>query len=116
MKRIISAFYNSVAGLKHGFGHESAIREELIIILISVPVAPFIAQDIWHLWLLWSVLLVVLLTELLNTGIEQLANKITRDYADEIKFAKDCGSAAVLAALFIAIGAWGISIYQFFTS
>lgn len=115
MKRIISAFYNSAAGLKHGFRHETAIREELIVILLSIPVAPFIAQSIWHMWLLWSVLLLVLLTELLNTGIEQVCNKITRDYSDEIKFAKDCGSAAVLASLLIAGSAWAISIYQFFT-
>jgi len=114
MKRIIAAFFNSMAGLRHGFKHETALREELIILLVSVPVALVIARDAWHLLLLWGVLLLLLLTELLNTGIEQLANKITREYADEIKFAKDCGSAAVLCALLIAGSVWVLSLYQFF--
>lgn len=114
MKRMIAAFFNSVAGLRHGFGHETAIREELVLIAVSIPVAPFIARDAWHLVLLWSVLLLILVTELLNTGVEQIANKITREYADEIRFAKDCGSAAVLCACLIALAVWGLSFAEFF--
>lgn len=114
MKRIIAAFFNSVAGLRHGFSHETAIREELIVLAVSIPVAPLIARDLWHLLLLWSVLLLLLLTELLNTGIEQVANKVTREYADEIRFAKDCGSAAVLMAILIAVGVWALSLSEYF--
>ena len=114
MKRFIAAFYNSAAGLRHGFKHETAIREELIVLAVSLPVAPLIAQDIWHMLLLWSVLLLILLTELLNTGVEQVANKITREYADEIKFAKDCGSAAVLCSLIIAGSVWALSVWEVF--
>ena len=112
MKRLIAAFFNSVAGLKHGFVHETAIRQELLLLAVSIPAVPFITLDPWHMLMLWGSILLILLTELLNTGIEQVANKVTRDFAPEIKFAKDCGSAAVLIATIIAAGVWGITVWE----
>jgi len=112
MKRLIAAYFNSLAGLRHGFVHEKAIREEIILFLISLPVAPFIAKDAWHLILLWSVILLILIAELLNTGIESVADRVTKDFSEEIKFAKDCGSAAVLIASIIAAAVWGLSLWE----
>ncbi|MEM7069305.1 MAG: diacylglycerol kinase [Pseudomonadota bacterium] len=114
MKRLVSAFFNSIAGLRHGFGNETAIRQELVLLLASLVVVPLITLDPWRMLALWATLLLLLLTELLNTGIEQVANKITREFAPEIKFAKDCGSAAVLAASIIAAGTWGIVLWERF--
>lgn len=112
MKRMISAFFNSMAGLRHGFGNETAIREELLLLLVSLPIVPFLTLDPWRMLMLWASLLLILLTELLNTGIEQVANKVTREFALEIKFAKDCGSAAVLISALIAAGVWGITFWE----
>jgi len=112
MKRIIAATFNSLAGLKHGFRHEAAIRQEIILLFMAVPLALLLTFDPWRLLALWGSLLIVLMAELLNTGVEQVANKITRDYADEIRFAKDCGSAAVMCALAIAGAVWGIVLLE----
>lgn len=116
MKRLLSAFMNSIAALKHGFVHEAPIREEIILLLISLPFAFLLAQDAWHFLLLVSVILAILIIELLNTGIEALADEITLDYSKQIKIAKDCGSAAVLGTTIIAAGVWGITLWEFFTS
>ncbi len=115
MKRWIAAFKNSVAALRHGFKNETPIREEIILFLISLPIAPFIAKDAWHLLLLWSVILFILIVELLNTGIEALADEVTLEHRDNIRIAKDCGSAAVLLASLIAAGVWAISLWEYFT-
>ena len=114
MKRLVAAFVNSAAGLRHGFFNETAIRQELLLLLFSLPIVPILSLDPWRMLLLWGSLLLILLTELLNTGIEQVANKITREFAPEIKVAKDCGSAAVLMATIIAAGVWGITIWEYF--
>ncbi|MEM9331626.1 MAG: diacylglycerol kinase [Pseudomonadota bacterium] len=116
MKRMISAFLNSVAGLRHGFGNETAIREELLLLTLSIFIVPAITFDPWYMMAMFSSVLLLLLTELLNTGIEQVANRVTREFAPEIKFAKDCGSAAVLAAAVIASGVWGITIWEWLFS
>lgn len=114
MKRWIAAFKNSVSAISHGFKNEVPIREEIILFLISLLFAPFLAQDAWHLLLLWGVILLILIVELLNTGIEALADELTLERRENIKIAKDCGSAAVLLALIIAAGVWGISLWQYF--
>lgn len=113
MKRWLAAFKNSYAGLRHGFAHEAPIREEILVFLISLPVAPFISNGVWHLLLLWGVLLFILIVELLNTGIEALADELTLEKRDNIRIAKDCGSAAVLLSTLIAVAVWGVSIWQF---
>ena len=112
MKRLISAFFNSLSGLRHGFIHETAIRQEIIVFLISIPVALLMTTDPWQLLLLWGTILLILVVELLNTGIEQIANLITHEFRPEIKFAKDCGSAAVLLATILAIAVWCIVLYE----
>ena len=112
MKRLIAAFFNSIAGLREGFRSEVAIRQELLLLLISIPIVPIITLEPWRMLMLWASLLLVLLTELLNTGIEQMANRLTKEFAPEIKLAKDCGSAAVLIATIIAAGIWGLVLYD----
>lgn len=113
MKRILAAFVNSYHGLVHGFKNEAPIREEIILLIFSIPFAFFLAKDAWHFILLISVLLLILIIELLNTGIEALADKITMEHSSHIKIAKDCGSAAVLGATLIAFGVWGVTLYEY---
>jgi len=96
MKRLIAAFKNSIAGLRHGFVHEKAIREEIILFLISLPVAPFIAKDAWHLILLWSVILLILIAELLNTGIESQKISPKKSNSPKIAARQQCLSQASL--------------------
>lgn len=116
MKRILAAFVNSYHGLIHGFKNEAPIREEIVLLMVSIPFAIFLASDVWHFLLLISVVLLILIVELLNTGIEALADKITLEHSNQIKIAKDCGSAAVLGASIVALGVWGVTLYEYFIS
>lgn len=116
MKRILAAFVNSYHGLIHGFKNEAPIREEIILLLVGIPFAVFLANDAWHFLLLVSVLLLILIVELLNTGIEALADKITMEHSSHIKIAKDCGSAAVLGAAVIAASVWGLTLWEYVTA
>lgn len=113
MKRILAAFVNSYHGLVHGFKNEAPIREEIILLVLSVPVAYLISDDAWRFLLLIAVVLMILIVELLNTGIEALADKITLEHSQQIKIAKDCGSAAVLGASLIAFSVWVIAIWEY---
>lgn len=112
MKRIVAAFFNSLAGLRFGFSREAALREEMVLIALSAPLAPLLTLEPWKLLALWGSLLLLLCVELLNTGIEKLADRVTRDDDGLVKIAKDCGSAAVLMATLIAAGAWGIALWE----
>ena len=95
MNRILAAFRNSWNGLVHASRNEAAFRQEIGALIIAVPLAMWLADRPLVFALLVAPLLLLLVVELLNTGIEAICDGLSRDYMDEIKIAKDCGSAAV---------------------
>ncbi|WP_407946652.1 diacylglycerol kinase [Pararhizobium mangrovi] len=111
---MIKAFRNSCAGMAHLIRHEAAFRSEMILFVVAIPAAWYLADSLaTFIWLLGS-LLVIMIVELLNTGIEQVCNALTREYRDEIRIAKDCGSAAVLLATLLAGAVWLVTLYTVF--
>ena len=61
--------------------------------------------------LIGAVLLLIMI-EVLNTGIEAACDAISREFHIEIQLAKDCGSLAVLISIVIATGIWGIALIE----
>jgi len=112
MKRIVAAFFNSLAAIRFGFTREPALREEMILFAIALPVAPLLTLEPWKLITLWGSLLVVLAIEFLNTGLEKLADRVTRQDDPLIAIAKDCGSAAVLMSLLLAGAVWALALWE----
>ncbi|MBN9047113.1 MAG: diacylglycerol kinase [Rhizobiales bacterium] len=106
MRRIFLAFLNSLRALGHLAGNEKAVQQELALFVISLPVAFFLARTWLAFLLLTGSLLFLILIEVLNTGIEATCNAITRDFREEIRIAKDCGSLAVLIAVIFAATIW----------
>lgn len=114
MRRLINAFRNSRAGLTYLARHEAAFRTEIALLVISVPVAWWLAESLGSfIWLVGSIV-VIMIVEMLNTGIEQVCNGLSRSYMEEIKIAKDCGSAAVLLATLLAGAVWLAALYSHF--
>jgi diacylglycerol kinase (ATP) len=116
MKRIIAAFFNSMAGIRFGLTQEAALREEMVLFALSLAAAPLLTLEPWKLLALWGSLLLVLAVEFLNTGIEKLADRVTRNDDPLIATAKDCGSAAVLASLVIAGAVWALALWERFAA
>lgn len=112
MSRIIAAFFNSMSALRFGLTREAALRGGMIALVLAVPVAPFLSLNPWKLLAMWGSLILILCVELLNTGIEKLADRVTSEHDELVKIAKDCGSAAVLMAILIAAGVWGIVLFE----
>ena len=104
--RVLYATYYSLKGLRAAFLSEAAVRQEIFAILIMTPVAFFF--DVTHVEriLLVISLLIVLITELLNTAIEKLCDHVSTDIHFLIGRAKDIGSAAVFISLMMAGFTW----------
>ena len=104
--RIRNATLNSFQGLDHALRSEAALREECAALVIAVPLGMLIAPSVaWYVAMI-GVLLVVLAVELLNTGIEKLADHVTPEWNRDIGIVKDTASAAVLCALLLAGLVW----------
>lgn len=54
----------------------------------------------------------VLVVELLNTGIESAIDRIGPEWHDLSKRAKDMGSAAVLLSLLLCAGVWTAAAFK----
>lgn len=112
MRRLYLATINSWNGLRAAARSDAAIREELAIILLAIPVACFLATTAARAVELVLVLMFLLVVELLNTSIEKLADRLTLDHDEQIGRVKDIGSAAVGVALLIAGSLWIFAIAE----
>ena len=106
MNRLIRATVNSWNGLVVAARTEAAFRQELIAFAISIPLAFLIGTDAATRFVLIASVLLVLITELINTAIEKLADRVTEAIDPRIGRVKDMGSAAVGLSLIIAGFAW----------
>jgi diacylglycerol kinase (ATP) len=106
MERWINAFSHSMRAFRHLASHEKAIQEELSLLVLALPVGWFLAPSLDMYLLMLAALVLLLIVEILNTGIEAACNAITRELRDDIRIAKDCGSLAVLMACTLAAIVW----------
>ena len=74
--------------------------------MIGVPLAFFLTPDAAKRFALIGVLVFLLIVELLNTAIEKLSDRVTRENDPAIKRVKDMGSAAVGLSLLAAGAIW----------
>jgi diacylglycerol kinase (ATP) len=110
LKRLLSATRNSLRGLADGFKTEPALRDEAILLAVAVPAAFFLAPGAAWFAAMVGAVLVILAVEFLNTGIEKLADHVTREQHRDIRRIKDFGSAAVFCALCLTGLVWMLAI------
>jgi diacylglycerol kinase (ATP) len=115
LNRLWHALGYSLSGLRLAW-HETAFRQEALAALFLIPLAFVIGQSWIEISLLTGSLMLVMIVELLNTGIESTIDRIGPEWHDLAKRAKDMGSAAVLLALLWCIGVWGIALVRWWAS
>lgn len=104
--RLINAMGYSLAGLKAAFKSEAAFRQETAVAVILVPLGILGgASGTERAMLVFSVLL-VLVVELLNSGLEAVVDRVGTDLHPLSKQAKDMGSAAVFVSIVMAVLVW----------
>jgi diacylglycerol kinase (ATP) len=106
MKRLWTAFFSTRDGLVWAGRYETAVTQELVVLLFAVPLSFWIsAAGFVRIALIGSVLL-VLVVELINTALEKLCDHLAPELNPNIKIVKDLGSAAVFVAIVIAAAIW----------
>ena len=113
LNRLWHATGYSWAGLRAGWG-ETAFRQEAIAAIVLVPLAFWVGQGWVEVALLAGSVLLLLVVELLNTGIEAAIDRIGPEWHALSKRAKDMGSAAVLLTLLLCLGVWAAARFERF--
>jgi diacylglycerol kinase (ATP) len=110
--RLLRATKNSWHGLRHAARSEIAFRQELMALIVAVPLAFVIATETWKRFLLIGVVVLLLVIELVNTAIEKLADRVNLAVDPQIGRVKDIGSAAVGLTLILAGLAWLLALAE----
>lgn len=113
-KRIINATGYSVAGLKTAFSNEAAFRSIVYLNIILIPIALLLPVTAVEKTLLILVCLLSLIIELFNSAIEAIVDRISLEYNELSKNAKDLGSAAQFIGLWTILMVWGIILISHF--
>ena len=108
IKRVVMATGYSLKGIRSAWQHESAFRQEVTIAIVLLPCAFLLAETLTQAALLIGTLVVVLLTELLNSAVEAVVDRIGHEHHDLAGQAKDMGSAAVFFSLALVVVTWGL--------
>lgn len=108
IRRVVRALGFSWNGLRWALRNEAAFRQEVALAAVLTPVALWLGEGgVEHALLIGSLIL-VLLTELVNSGLEAAVDRVGEDFHQLAGRAKDLGSAAVLAALVHLGVVWGL--------
>jgi diacylglycerol kinase (ATP) len=107
-RRILGTLGYSIQGLAAAWKAEEAVRVELILLPFVVIGGLWLGNTPIEKVLLVGVGLIVLIVELLNSGIEKCIDRISVERHPLSKYAKDVGSAAVLMALTLFTLTWGL--------
>ena len=112
MDRLWRATVNTWNGLKAATRSEAAFRQEVAVLVVAIPLAFVVGTDAWMRLVLIVVVVFVMVVELLNTAIEKLSDRVSREIDPQIGFVKDLGSAAVGLALLIAGAVWLVALAE----
>ena len=108
LTRLVKATRFSWQGYKAAFANEEAFRQEVILAIIFIPLALYLGENGFEKALLISVVLLILIVELINSGIEAIVDRVGTDHHELSGRAKDIGSAAVLLSLINATVVWAL--------
>mgnify|MGYP000144178245 CR=1 FL=1 len=105
-KRIIAATRYSFDGLKLAAETESAFKQELLASLVLIPLAIWLGDTAIEQSLLIASVVLVMIVELLNTAVEAVVDRVSSDFHELSRQAKDLGSAAVFLSISLAVLIW----------
>lgn len=106
LKRVVMATTHALDGLHFALREESAFRQELLLAALMAPWAFVVDFNTEERILLLGAIILVLVIELLNSGIEATVDRISFQRHSLSQRAKDYGSAAVFLALLLCGAIW----------
>jgi diacylglycerol kinase (ATP) len=114
LAHIIKAVIWSMAGIKAAWKNEQAFRWEAIIVFLMIPMGLWLGKTAVEWALLIASSMSILITELLNSAVEAVVDRIGPERHELSKRAKDLGSAAAFISMITAAVVWGLIAYERF--
>lgn len=98
---LFRSFHHAFEGLFFALRHNRNLRIHFLFGAAIAIVSIYLAVTPFEMGILGVMILLVIITEMINTAIEEMVNLITKEHRQEAKIAKDVSAGMVLVA------AWG---------
>ncbi len=92
------ALKNSINGIFYTLKKERNIKIQLIIAVLAIILGIFLKINLIEWVILTITIFIVIISELINTAIENAVDLITKEYNETAKIAKDVAAGAVLVS------------------
>lgn len=103
-KNLTSSFKNALEGTLHIINHHYNARLIFLCALLAVTLGFYLKISRLELFLLGVTIMLVFITEVINTLIEDMADLINEEFHPRIKIIKDVAAGVVLVAVFFSLG------------
>jgi diacylglycerol kinase len=110
IKALTRSFGYAFEGLFHAIKYNRNLKIHLVVALIVIIASIFFHVTLFEKEILGVMIVLVILSEMINTSIEEMVNLITIEHRKEAKIAKDVGAGMILVA---ALGATIVGIIIF---
>jgi diacylglycerol kinase (ATP) len=110
--RLWRALEYSCRGLRAAWRHEVSFRQEISAALVAVPAAFYLGTSAAQRGLLIFSVMAIMISELVNSAIEAVVDRIGPEDHPLSGRAKDLGSACVLLSIVAAVIVWGLVAWQ----
>jgi len=109
--RWIKALQFTWLGLKAAYKHEEAFRQEVLLLIVTLPLAFWLGETGIEIALLIGSVLILLIVELLNSAVEAVVDRFGGEIHELSGRAKDMGSAAVFIAMINTAITWFLVLF-----
>ena len=98
-------------GIAAAWHNEAAFREEVLLASIAIPLAIFLGKTGVDRAILIGSIILILIVEILNSGLEAVVDKASPEKNELAKRAKDFGSAAVMLSVINVVVVWLLVLF-----
>lgn len=110
LKLLLKSFTYAFEGVIHALKSDQNLRIHFVIAVVVIVVSLYFHVTPFEMGILGVMILLVIITEMINTAIEKMVDLITKEHHAEAKVAKDVSSGMVFVA---AVGSIVVGILIF---
>lgn len=98
--QLFRSFLYAFEGLQYALQNDQNLRIHFVIAGIVIIASLFLNVSPFEMGILGIMILLVIITEMINTSVEKMVDLITKEHRIEAKIAKDVSSGMVFVAAF----------------
>ena len=106
----------AIDGFVHAIKTETSFKLEVGIAFVVLPLIYFLPFELMYKLILVITYFIIMISELLNSAVENVVDLVTTDIHPLAKAAKDIGATAVLFSVILHIVCWGLIGLDYFSS